>query len=67
MHKKISKTKAQMRTVYTNAQITPALLSEPTKYGKAIGLHSTALYIQYLSSLSLICTRGNCTLDPATK
>lgn len=58
-----------MRTVYTNAQITPALLSEPTKYGngKAIGLHSTALYIQYLSSLSLMCTRENCTLDPATK
>lgn len=43
-----------MRTVYPNAQITPALLSELTKYGngKAIGLHSTALYIQYLSSLS---------------
>lgn len=35
-----------MRTGYTNAQITSALLSEPTKYGngKAIGLHSTALH-----------------------
>lgn len=66
MHKNISKTKAQMRTVYTNAQTTPALLSEPTKYGsgKAFGLHSAAIYIQYLSSLSLTCTRGNCTSDP---